>query len=106
MAQNIKRPESIPGYEHPGNIKYATSNKIYKTFTEGKKAKKDEKFGNTSLNKGYCTIGTDEEVISCPICDEDAVKTCPCSYTDKQCQNGHTWYTNRDGKTIKGNPHK
>ena len=39
-----RRPENIPGYVHPGTESYSKNN-IYKTFTEGQKPKKIEKFG-------------------------------------------------------------
>ena len=49
MAEH-KRPDNIPGYEHPTNLKYSRDG-IYKTFTEGKKAKKKEKFGKLLLQE-------------------------------------------------------
>jgi len=106
MAQNIQKPDVIAGYVHPEDAHCASNTKVYKTFTTGKKVKKNEKFGNTYHNKGYCTMIQTEETIICPICNDPVVHTCPCSYNDKKCQNGHVWYTNREGKTIKGNPHK
>ena len=42
MSQNLKRPESIPGYQHPteNHYRYSSNQTIYKTFTEGKRQKK------------------------------------------------------------------
>jgi hypothetical protein len=98
-----KRPENIPGYQHPTSSSYSRQS-MYKTFTEGEKQKKAEKFGITSVGKQYAAYGELEEEL-CPSCDNPPVKTCPCAYNDKSCKNGHIWYTNRDGNTKQGNPH-
>ena len=103
MAEHT-RPETIPGYEHPEIIKYSRDG-IYKTFTEGQKARKKEKFGKTTVGKQYATYG-DLDDDTCPECDMEPVSTCPCGYSDKRCGNGHFWYTDRDGKVIYGNPHQ
>ena len=107
MSQNLKRPESIPGYQHPTEDQYISSSSqtIYKTFTEGKRQKKDEKFGNTQTVTKY-SISQTILVEQCPICQEGAIYICPCANSDKKCSNNHVWYVNRDGKTITGNPHK
>jgi len=102
MAEH-KRPTNIPGYEHPTTMTYSRDG-VYKTFTEGKKAKKKEKFGNTSVGKQYASYG-DYDEDSCPVCEEAPVFTCPCGHSDKKCAGGHIWYTDRDGKVKVGNPH-
>lgn len=102
MAEH-RRPDTIPGYTHPTELKYSR-NSMYKTFTEGKKAKKKEKFGKTVAGKQYATYGEiDSE--TCPECNTPSVATCHCAYSDKKCSNGHIWYINRDGKIKSGNPH-
>jgi len=104
MAEH-KRPDIIPGYEHPTSTNYSTSNSIYKTFTEGQKnVKNKEKFGNTSVGKQYASYGDYDEDL-CPVCNKSPNNTCPCAYNDKRCDNSHVWYTNRDGKIKIGNPH-
>ena len=107
MAHNLKRPESIPGYEHPtqNQCRYSSNQTIYKTFTEGKRQKKHEKFGNTQIANKY-SISQEITVEKCPICQGDAIYLCPCANSDKKCSNDHIWYINRDGKIITGNPHK
>lgn len=30
---------------------------------------------------------------TCPICGEDAVRTCKCFRKDSTCKNGHDWHT-------------
>jgi hypothetical protein len=102
MAEH-QRPDKIPGYEHPTNSKYSR-NGIYKTFTEGKKAKKKEKFGSTTIGKQYASYGDYNEDL-CPECNDPSVNTCPCGYSDKRCGNAHVWYTDRDGNVKSGNPH-
>ena len=101
-----RRPDNIPGYEHPEDSKYSRS-RMYKTFTEGKKIKKTEKFGTTLAGKQYANSGNigdlDDEL--CPSCDSPAISTCPCGYSDKKCEKSHIWYTDRDGKVKIGNPH-
>jgi hypothetical protein len=107
------RPDSIPGYEHPGEQIYTSRNTgVYKTFSEGKKSRnKDEVFGTTSIDKNsqYMKASPtegDEIEDKCPKCQEGVVQTCFCCYNDKTCANGHVWYTTRDGKVKIGNPHK
>ncbi len=104
-----RRPESIPGYEHPDDktLTKSSSQVYYKTFTEGKKPKKNEKFKravNTKYSKCQTTV-SDDGIESCPYCKSPAIYTCPCGYSDKRCCNEHIWYTGRDGKVKKGNPH-
>ena len=98
------RPDNIPGYQHPTVLTYSRKG-IYKTFTEGKKAKKTEKFGNTTVGKQYATYGDIDED-KCPECNTPPVDTCPCGHNDKRCAKGHVWYTDRDGKVQSGNPHQ
>jgi len=95
------RPESIPGYVHPEKDVYSRQG-IYKTFTEGNRKKK---FGKTSVGKQYANNGELEDD-TCPMCDNQAVITCHCGYSDKKCENGHIWYTDRDGIVKTGDPHK
>jgi len=98
-----RRTDIIQGYEHPEDSKYCRS-RMYKTFTEGKKIKKTEKFGTTLAGKQYANIGSlDDEL--CPSCNSPAISTCPCGYSDKKCRKSHIWYTDRDGKVNIGNPH-
>lgn len=98
------RPNNIAGYVHPSKSTY-TRTSIYKTFTEGEKGKK--KFGRTNVGDNYATYGSiDGNNDGCPVCQGEVIYTCPCAYNDKKCQNNHIWYTNRDGSTKQGNPHK
>ena len=101
-----KRPDKITGYNHPTTLKYSRNNR-YKTFTEGQKPKKKEKFNTTEVGNTYSSykeldVETD---IKCPTCNEKVVKRCECTYNDKTCKLGHIWYTDRDGKIKTGNPH-
>ena len=108
-----KRPNNIPGYVHPNSNSYSR-NSMYKTFTEGQKAKKKEKFGVTSIGGLYVSHKTleneeeeEKEENTCPVCMEECIKICPCVYNDRICSQGHVWFTNRnDGKIKVGNPHK
>lgn len=97
---NHNRPENIEGYVPPSEVKYSRQG-VYKTFTEGQKK---QVFGTTSVGKQYASYGeyTEEK---CPECDQSSVKNCVCAYSDKTCINGHSWYTDRDGKIKRGNPH-
>ena len=47
----------IPGYTHP-TTNVVNRGTQYKTFTEGQKAKKKEKFGTTTTGTIYGDIGT------------------------------------------------
>lgn len=104
-----RRPENIPGYVHPGSESYSKNN-IYKTFTEGQKAKKKETFGTVSVGKQYASLNTlkvEDTEDMCPTCNTKYISICNCVYSDKTCKNGHVWYTARgDGKCKIGNPHK
>ena len=51
-----KRPDHIPGYEHPETSIPIQQGPIYKTFTEGLTPKKNEKFDNTKNTSQYPTI--------------------------------------------------
>lgn len=100
-----RRPDTIPGYEHPENNSTISRNTgIYKTFTEGKKPKKNEKFGNTQGKTQYSIIST-ESIETCPECSQSAVYICNCAFSDKRCDKGHIWYTDRSGQIKIGNPH-
>ena len=99
-----QRPTSIPGYEHPEELVY-NSNKVYKTFTEGKKS---STFGTAKVGNLYASnaeFETEEEVL-CPQCNEPPVSVCPCGYNDKKCKNAHVWYTDRDDTINTTNPQK
>ena len=99
--QRYRADNTIPGYVHPETIN-SQRDGIYKTFTEGEKKKA---FGTTILTSQY---GRNEEPSeeNCPVCNETASRVCPCGHSDKHCSNGHSWYTNREGETITGNPHQ
>lgn len=99
---NHKRPD-IEAYIHPENLNYSRSG-VYKTFTEGLKPKKKEKFGKTSLENQYACSGNFEQD-TCSICDQKSIFTCNCAFNDRKCPEGHIWYTDREGKINKGNPH-
>lgn len=104
MNLDTSRKRPIPGYEHPESTN-VNRNSQYKTFTEGKKAKKIENFGTTTIGNQYATLTTETEKNVCPVCNEPAIITCNCVYGDNKCELGHSWYTDRDGKSIRGNPH-
>jgi len=101
----IKRPDIIPGYVHPQKLIYTEGKGIYKTFTEGLKAKKKEKFGSTSVGKKYAYYETKNDQL-CPVCDSPPIMTCNCGHSDKRCVNSHSWYTDRRGNIKEGNPHE
>lgn len=100
------KTDVIPGYTHPTTVVSSRGN-VYKTFTEGKKRKKKEKFGSTTVNGNkYSSAVTEDKIVhNCPKCSEEAVKVCPCGYSDKTCPNGHVWYIDREGMVKNGNPH-
>jgi len=54
-----KRPTTIPGYSHPEKTTTSRGNK-YKTFTEGQKPKKKEKFGSTVAGNQYASYDTSQ----------------------------------------------
>ena len=103
---NIKRPNEIEGYQHPSSYKYS-KNSMYKTFTSGtgETFNNSDEFESTEKGKQYSSNYNDADEV-CKICNRKPIKICPCAYNDKTCDNGHTWYTNRDGKVSQGNPHK
>lgn len=103
---DLKRPSNIIGYEHPTNANYSSNSGIYKTFTEGKKIKRKEKFGKTTVIAQYTTYDTRLDKNLCPICNIPSINTCSCVYNDKKCSNAHMWYTDRNGNTKSGNPHQ
>jgi hypothetical protein len=98
-----RRPESIPGYEHPDNAPTAEG-ALYKTFTEGLKPKKNETFGTTSVQSRYSQYSHGEtDTQTCPTCSEIVIDACPCAYNDRHCSNGHIWYIDRCGTIKLGN---
>ncbi len=104
MAE-MHRPENIPGYIPPESLKYERSG-VYKVFNAD-----DEdvtEFGTTSVAKQYSILQSDTlvDTENCPTCNTPAVKICDCVYNDKVCKNQHNWYNNRDGKVVRGYPHK
>lgn len=99
-----RRLETIPGYDHPEDLKNYGKQKAYKTFSEGKKSKGTETFGKTIASKQYASYGEYDQDL-CPICSSPPVETCNCGFSDKKCENDHIWYTDREGKVKNGNPH-
>lgn len=97
-----EQPPVIIGYEHPTSTKY-TKKSLYKTLTEDGKRKKV--YVGAASPKSYVTVSKQDED-KCPVCQGSIVSSCSCVYSDKKCDLGHTWYTNRDGDTVTGNPHK
>jgi len=57
---NSKRPSTIPGYVHPEKIDTNRGYK-YKTFTEGQKPKKKEKFGSTIGGNKYASYNISQQ---------------------------------------------
>lgn len=97
----------ISGYEHPSSV-ITNRDRRYKTFdeTDTKKKKNMDRFQGTNVGNQYATIVmTQEDLDNCPTCGEIPTSTCPCAYSDKTCVNNHIWYTDREGKSIIGNPH-
>jgi len=104
---NKERPVDIPGYVHP-NATNTSRSGTYKTFDDTKRVKPRsmDEF-ETSTGSQYANSGiVKENVEACPICKNLSISTCPCGYSDKTCVEGHTWYTDRDGKIRTNNPHK
>jgi hypothetical protein len=103
-----RRPDNIPGYNHPSDNTSYSKNGMYKTFTEGQKPKKKEKFGVVSSGSQYASAASpsiDDD--NCPVCNTPYTSVCNCVYSDKKCKNGHVWYISRtDGQPTVGNPHK
>ena len=104
-----QRPDTIAGYTHPEKAQGRPRAAAYKTFTEGQKPKKKEVFGSVSADAQYASNQElkrdEEEEVLCPVCSQPPTKVCPCGYNDKKCEEGHIWYTSRDGKIKVGNPH-
>jgi hypothetical protein len=102
------RPDNIPGYEHPVKSNYSKQS-VYKTFTEGGKAKKFSK--TTHAGKHYAVsanayMNDEDDDANCPVCMAPAETVCPCGLSDKKCAEGHSWYTDRDGAIKHGDPHQ
>lgn len=93
----------IDGYIHPVSNNY-TKRSVYKTFT-AEEEKDKYAFGVTVGGKSYARQGL-VETEKCPVCQANIVSTCYCNNSDKTCEKGHIWYTDRDGNVKVGNPHK
>ena len=105
--ENERKKLHLPGYEHPTSTNTSRDSR-YKTFNPDAKKKKDiSEFAGTAVRPQYSTfdaVGPAPEV-KCPTCKSPPVKTCPCGYSDKTCENGHVWYIDREDKVKKGSPH-
>ena len=55
-----QRPNTIPGYVHPDNTTKHRGT-VYKTFTEGQKPKKKEKFGKTLAGNQYASYHVSQD---------------------------------------------
>lgn len=94
----------ISGYVHPESNKY-TKRSMYKTLDSDEKRTK-KAIGTTLAGKTYSRAGVvDDQDDVCPECNAKPIKRCYCSHSDKVCEQGHTWYTNRDGEVKLGDPH-
>jgi len=105
---NAKTQKDPDGYVHP-ETNNTSRTSAYKTFTEGEKSKHAYK----NLSSGKNTYSNYGDIVkevdidnNCPTCSLKSVYSCNCSYGDKKCENGHSWYTRRDGKIYTGDPHK
>lgn len=105
--EKARRQLEIAGYQHPEKI-ITVTDKLYKTLdteTEGKKYESVSK--NTG---GYATFTSKEDIKElskqCPICGKQALYACECELDDKQCENGHIWFTNKDKQIQIGDPHE
>jgi hypothetical protein len=97
----------VPGYVHPEKATSSSRGRVYKTFNDQEKPRKNEVFGNTVVLGKYASANDQEkDGTSCPVCNEVFVKECNCVYSEKTCAQGHIWYFDRDGTVVKGNPHK
>ena len=103
---SIERPTEIKGYEHPKNSNYSKKG-VYKTFSDDpdETVENCSEFSNTETGKQYASLTIEEEEGVCYQCKGKIVKKCPCGYSDKQCENGHKYYTDRDGTIRLGDPH-
>lgn len=102
-----KRPENIPGYVHPSSANtFSGKSRQYRTFTENSKSKTT--YGRPNSAVVYSSHGNlmADEPELCPKCSEPAIKVCNCVFSDKQCNNGHFWYYDRDtDRMAYKNPH-
>ncbi len=113
MNLDQARKMKIEGYEHPnsssdenflGNALVGGRGKIYKTFSDSESKKT---FGTTVVgNNNYSKIESINNKDGCPVCSLSYKYVCNCIYNDKTCDNGHIWYTDREGNVKTGNPHK
>ena len=55
-----RKLSDIPGYSHPEHAKPVRGNQ-YKTFTEGERPKKREKFGTTDSGNKYASIAIEHD---------------------------------------------
>lgn len=107
--ENERKNLHLPGYVHPTSTNTSRDSR-YKTFNpDAAKKKKDiSQFKGTSVAAQYSTFSAyapADDDVKCPTCKSPAVDTCPCGYSDKKCENGHVWYTDREGRLKKGSPH-
>tara|TARA_A100001011_G_scaffold400150_1_gene512730 strand:- start:1853 stop:2161 length:309 start_codon:yes stop_codon:yes gene_type:complete len=97
-----KRPENIIGYETPLKFNYS-KDRAYKTFTEGKKEKKNEKFSSTIVKNTYASNFISQDNL-CPQCKNKAINFSNCVYNIKSCEQNHFWFTDRSGEIKQGKP--
>ena len=99
---NSRRDIKINGYVHPvENIPKKPNNKNpYKTFNT---EKKDTDYVSSKNKSVYATFSDKE--FGCPECGGEELYVCNCDLNDKQCSNGHVWYTDKSGQIKKGDPH-
>jgi hypothetical protein len=97
----------VVGYIHPEKITVSSGRGgRYKTFNENGKPRKNEVFTGVEVSKYSVAAISSTSDTMCPTCNTEAVNVCFCVFGDKTCTSGHTWYTNREGNIIRGNPHK
>jgi hypothetical protein len=97
--------DKLYGYIHPETIKSNRGYK-YKVFSSQDNAKKDiSQFKTVDIENSYSQVGNTETKEICPFCKGKIVNLCYCGYNDKQCENGHFWYYDREGSLKKGKPH-
>lgn len=112
MFNNIEKSRkdlTISGYVHPTSSNSSTSStskSTYKSFNT--ESKKNDDYVSSKPKSEYATF-TDKESAKqangCPDCGGEALYLCNCKYKDKQCSEGHVWYTNSKGLIKRGDPH-
>ena len=115
MAKDGIESDEIPGYVAPSTYKklkttYSKSGGGYKSDGYKSFNANTNQVNNTATYGGnYISQSNMEGAINveeqCPVCSSEAKFSCPCGYSDKTCPQGHTWFTDRNGKTKLGNPH-